>query len=121
MEIKATTQLGKFWRAFTSQNSPVDDTTTAKENAMNHEEATLGLIRKTVIKTIARDLNSFADPKDSSKTIKNGTAQQLWDYLEHQYSMKEGITLFHEFGALFRSELVDNGTLETQINKLSDM
>ena len=121
MEIKATTQLGKFWRVFTGQNSPVDDTATAKENAMNREEAALGLIGKTVIKTIARDLNSFADPKDSSKTIKNRTTQQLWDYLEHQYSTKEGITSFHKFGALFRSELVDNGTLKIQINKLSDM
>ena len=101
MEIKATTQLGKFWRAFTGQNSPVDDTATAKENAMNREEAALRLIGKTVIKTIARDLNSFTDPKDPPKTIKNGSTQQLWDYLKHQYLTKEGITSFHKFGALF--------------------
>ena len=48
-------------------------------------------------------------------------AKQLWTYLESKYSKKEGITSFYEFGALFRCNLVDDGTLEQQINKMSDM
>ena len=121
LEIEAAAQLGKFWRAFTSQNDPVDSSATAAENAANREEAALGLIKKTVIKTIVKELRSFPDPSDSEKTITNGTANQLWKYLETTYSKKEGITSFYEYGALFRCNLVDDGTLEQQINKLSDM
>ena len=121
LEIEAAAQLGKFWRAFTGQNDPVDSSATAAENAANREEAALGLIKKTVIKTIVKELRSFPDPSDSEKTITNGTANQLWKYLETTYSKKEGITSFYEYGALFRCNLVDDGTLDQQINKLSDM
>jgi hypothetical protein len=121
MEIEATAKLGKFWRAFTGKNASVDSTAASQENAANREEAALGLIGKTIIKTIARDLRSFPDPSDPTKTITDGTAQQLWERLKLLFSTKEGITSFHEFGALFRSQLVDDGTLESQINQLSDM
>lgn len=121
MEIKAAAQIGKFWRAFTSKNSPVDQTATAIKNATNREEAALGLIKKTVIKTIALELRSFPDPSGGSKAIKNGMAKQLWTYLKSKYLKKEGITSFYEFGALFRCNLVDDGTLKQQINKMSDM
>ena len=72
MEIEAATQIGKFWRAFTGKNSPVDQTATTIENATNREEAALGLIKKTVIKTIALKLRSFPDPSGGSKAIENG-------------------------------------------------
>jgi len=121
MEIESTAQLGKYWRAITGDNDPVDSSAVSKENAANREEAALGLIKKTVIKTIALELRCIPDPNDGSKTITGGTANQLWKYLETRYSEKEGITSFHEFGALFRSNLVDDGTLEQQIDKLSDM
>ena len=121
MEVESSAQLGKFWRAVTGNNSPFDTSGAAAENAANREEAALGLIKKTVIKTIALELREFQDPADASKTIKDGNAKQLWDYLTTKYSKKEGITSFYEFGALFRCNLVDDGTLEQQINKMSDM
>ena len=121
LKIKATAQLGKFWRAFTDENKPVDSSATSAKNAANRKEAALGLIKKTVIKTIVKELHSIPDPSDSEKTITNGTANQLWKYLETTYSKKEGITSFYEYGALFCCDLVDDGTLEQQINKLSDM
>jgi len=121
MEVEATAQMGKFWRAFTGKNSPVDTSATAVDNAANREEAALGLIKKTVIKTIALDLRSIPDPKDPTKTITEPTSHQLWEYLKTMYSKKEGITSFYEYGALFRCNLVDDGTLEQQINKISDM
>lgn len=121
MEVEAAAQLGKFWRAIQGKNSPVDTSATAKENTNNREEAALGLIKKTVIKTIALELRSFTDPNDATNTITGGTAQQLWAYLKSKYLRKEGITSFYKFGTLFRYNLIDDGTLEQQINKLSDM
>ena len=121
MEVESSAQLGKFWRAIMGNNSPFDASAAAADSAANREEAALGLIKKTVIKTIALELREFQDPADTAKSIKDGTAKQLWDYLEIKYSKKEGITSFYEFGALFRCNLVDDGTLEQQINKMSDM
>ena len=121
MEVESTAQLRKFWRAITGKNDPVDTSAAAIENAANRAEAALGLIKRTVIKTIALELRSIPDPEDSAKVIVNATAAQLWKYLEDKYSKKEGITSFYEFGTLFRCNLVDDGNLEQQINKLSDM
>ena len=121
MEIKAHTQLGKFWRAIQGKNDPVDATATAVENSANCEEAALGLIKKTVIKTITLELRAIPNPSDSSQTIPSPTAKQLWAYLETKYLKKEGITSFYKFGVLFRCNLLDNSFLKQQINKLSDM
>jgi len=62
----------------------------------------------------------FPELADLTKTITNRTAKQLWEYLKTKYSKKEGIT-FYEFGTLFHCNLVNDGTLKQQINKLSDM
>ena len=77
LEIEAAAQLGKFWRAFTGKNDPIDSSATAAENAANREEAALGLIKKTVIKTTVKELRSFPDPSDSEKTITNGTVRNM--------------------------------------------
>ena len=61
------------------------------------------------------------DPDNSVKVIVNTAAAQLWKYLEDKYLKKEGITSFYEFSTLFRCNLVNDGNLEQQINKLSDM
>ena len=127
MEVESTAQLGKFWRAFVTENEPVDDTAAAKEHAANREESALGLIKKTVIKTIQLELRGLS--YEHSRTVENTTttegrpytAKMLWEHLATKYSTKEGITSFYEFGAIFRATMVDDGTLEQQINKLSDM
>ena len=57
MEVESTAQLGKFWRAITGKNDPVDTSATAIENTANRTEAALSLIKRTVIKMIALELS----------------------------------------------------------------
>ena len=115
MEIESPAQLGKFWRVIQGNNNPVNSSVIATENTTNWEEAVLDLIKRTIIKMIALELQSFPDPSnpnDSVKKTTNGTAQQLWKYLESKYLKKEGITSFYKFGVLFHCTLVDDGTLK---------
>ena len=102
MEIEATTQLGKFWRAYGGQDKAFDTSAAAHEAYQNRLESAYGLIKKTVIKTIAIEIRGpFPNPSEPSKPISDPKPHEIWSYLRDKYSKKGGVTAFLSLGLSF--------------------
>jgi hypothetical protein len=118
-DIEATAMLGVCWRAFIGTNNPIDGSAAQEQRVIQREMVAVGLIMKTVDPAIALHLRSLPGVTETDGTTRRPNAQELWDHLKSRYEKSDPITGLRYFGQLVRTEFVDDGTLEDQINKLT--
>jgi hypothetical protein len=125
MEIEATAQLGGFWGAYTGNNNPIDDSATQKDATAQREMKATGLIKKTVSPVIALELSgeiaADTDEKGVSTKRKVKNSKELLEYLQSTYEKKDAVSSLLDYRLLLRATLVDDGSLETQLNDLFDL
>lgn len=81
----------------------------------------LGLIMKTVDPVIALKLQSQPDKVDSKTTPsmkRRPNANEIWEHLKSHYQKSDAVSSLYDYRQLHRTTLLDDGTLETQINQL---
>ena len=76
-----------------------------------HEKAT-GLILKTISPNLRIEL------KNDGSLI---SAQSYWDHLKKKFEKQDGVSSLLNFTALVEMKLVDDGTLEAQLNVLESI
>ena len=123
LEIKAAARFATIWK--TIQGT---DTATSSERSdivalEAREEKAIGLITKTVSSTLKVELDDLqvTDTIDGKTTTRDYSAKELWDYLKTKFEKKDGVSAIIDWGGLTSTKLVDDGTLEDQLNTLQDL
>ena len=119
--IGGTARLGLFWAALEGTNTPIDTTAAQKEVCNQREMKALGLIMKSVDPIIALELQSMPDVSVTSGTTgttRRPNANEIWNHLKSQYQKTDAISSLYDYRQLHQTALIDDGTLETQINNL---
>ena len=123
LEIKSAARFATIWK--TIQGT---DVATSSERAdivalEAREEKAIGLITKTVSATLKIELDDLqvTETKDNVSTSRDYSAKELWDYLKTKFEKKDGVSAIIDWGSLTSTKLVDDGTLEDQLNVLQDL
>ena len=114
LEVEATARLGGFWKAYSGNNKTTSTTPDATETdrVETREEKAVGLLLKTVSPNLRVELKALT----ASQTVP--VSQQYWDHLKGKYEKQDGASSLLDFAALVETKLVDDGTLEAQLNAL---
>jgi hypothetical protein len=120
LDVKATAQLGGFWKAVLGMNSTTSTEASEIDKIEQREQKAVGLITRTVAENLKVELDEYRVPDSSSGTIvlKEPTAQQLWEYLKTKFEKKDGVSALLDLKLLTETKLVDDGQLEAQLNNL---
>jgi len=114
LEIEATARLDNFWKAYSGGNvakiAPPD--AAELDRVETREEKATGLILKTVSSNLRVELKAVKAPTGTTKP----TSQLYWDHLKDKYEKQDGASSLLDFAALVKTALVDDGTLEAQLN-----
>ena len=118
--VEGTAKLGLFWSAYDGTNTPADpNNPTQKEACDQREMKALGLIMKTVNPVIALELQSMPDITSTTATTpRRPNAKEIWDNLKSKHQKSDAVTSLYDYRQLHRTTLIDDGTLEAQINHL---
>jgi hypothetical protein len=123
--IGGTARLGGFWPALDGTNTPAEDTAVHIEAVAQREMKALGLLMKTVDPVIALEIQSMpkvevtkTENNKSVTTSRSPNAKEIWDFLETRYHKSDAITSLYNYRLLHQTALIDDGTLEAQINAL---
>ena len=116
LEIEATAHLGNFWKAYRGKNKATSTTPDATETdrVKTREEKAIGLILKTVSPNLRVELKALVPPTNNTKPI----SQLYWEHLKGKYEKQDGVSSLLDFATLIETKLVDDGTLEAQLNAL---
>jgi len=114
LKIKATACLGNFWKAYLGKNKTSSTTpdATKVDWVETHEEKAISLILKTVSPNLHVEHKALTAPTTAGPKI----SQQYWDHLKAKYKKQDGALSLLNFTALVKTALVDDGTLEAQLN-----
>ena len=114
LEVEATAHLGGFWKAYQGLNKTTSTTPDATETdrVETREEKAVGLLLKTVSPNLRVELKALTAPQSGP------VSQQYWDHLKGKYEKQDGASSLLDFAALVETKLVDDGTLEAQLNAL---
>ena len=117
LEVEATARLGAFWKAYSGNNKVTSATPDATETdrVETREEKAIGLILKTVSPNLRVELKAIAASTANPPTP---VSKQYWDHLKDKFEKQDGASSLLDFAALVKTELVDDGTLEAQLNVL---
>jgi len=125
--VEGTARMGLFWSAYDGTNTPADTTAAQQEACTQREMKALGLIMKTVDSNIALEIQSMPDATDSVLDAKNNTTtttkrrpntKEIWDHLKSRYQKVDPVSSLYDYRQLLRAVLIDDGTLEAQLNQL---
>ena len=120
--VEGTAKLGLFWSAYDGTNVPVDaNNATQKEACDQREMKALGLIMKTINPVIALELQSMSDvsvTQGTPATKCRPNAKEIWDHLQSNYQKSDAVSSLYDYRQLHRTTLIDDGTLEAQVNHL---
>jgi hypothetical protein len=64
------------------------------------------------------DLDVLKNPKDEEKNV---SAYHMWEHLKLKYALKDGISALLDYQKFIHSKLTDDGTLEDQLNRHSEL
>jgi hypothetical protein len=121
IEVKATARLANVWKAITGTDKPVVATEAADVAAFEaREEKAIGLITRTVSSHLKLELDEYR-VKDSQNADQEANSKEMWAYLQTKFEKKDGISAIIDYGRLTRAKLVDDGTLEEQLNALQEL
>ena len=125
LEVEAVAMLGGFWGAFDNTNNAARSNTNAtiKDRGNEREMKAKGLILKTVSHHLREQLKShtFMDSASPPVKISEPLTQHYWTYLEKAYKKKDGVSALLDFQLLLKAAFVDDGTLEAQLNKFTEL
>ena len=129
--VKATAMIGGFWNAILDKNdTDTDASADIKDKIAQREMKASGLILKTVNQVILLELDALtsttADPNSNETTtdtqsVADPSASAMWVHLKSTYEKKDGVASLLDFKLLFRADLVDDGTLGDQLNRLWEL
>jgi len=116
LEVEATARLGNFWKAYHGENKTTSATPDAtKTNRVKTcEEKAIGLILKTVSPNLRVKLKALPAPTVKTTPV----SQHYWEHLKGKFEKQDGVSSLLNFATLVETKLVDDGTLEAQLNVL---
>ena len=115
--------LGGFHGPLIGDNTTTSSEASEIDKIKQREQKAKGLILSTVSQVLKRELHGLSNTTTSGSSSKTtpATAQQMWDHLKSKFKEKTARMLFLDIEKLLRSDLVDDGTMEAQLNKLSEI
>ena len=122
LEVTATAMIGGFNAPLIGTN--VLETTDADQldKLRQREEKATGLILKTVSQVLRKELMELRFPTSTTKPdLIPANAEQMWNHLKKKFEKKKGLMPLLDYKRLHRTDLVDDGTMEAQINKLTEL
>ena len=127
LEIKAAARFANVWNAILGKDKAIstDAADVASFNA--REEKAIGLITKSVSSSLKIELNKLQKAESTTSTSATTTtyrdfnANELWDHLKTKFEKKDGVSAIIDWGRLTSTKLLDDGTLEDQLNALQDL
>jgi len=121
LDVSATARLGGYWKAFLSTNTTSSTDAAELDRIEQREEKAMGLILKTSSNNLRIELSDYAPTPAMGAGPVAHTAQLYWDYLKAKFEKQDGVSALLNFSSLVKTELVDNGNLEAQLNTLESM
>lgn len=121
LEIEATAMIGGFHAPLVGENTTNSTDATELDKISQREQKAKGLILKTISQELRKELVALRVSTSSSSTPVPANAENMWNYLKSRFKKKTGTMLLMDFKRFLRSDLVDDGTLEAQLNKLTDI
>lgn len=125
LEIKAAARCGMVWKTIQGTDKPVNDKDADSVAAHEgREEKAIGLLTGTVSSVLKIELDELRIPvpgANNTVTEREATAAELWKHLQTKFEKKDGVSAIIDFGHLSRATLVDDGTLEEQLNTLQEL
>jgi len=123
--------MGGFHDPYYGLNSTTSTDSADIDKINQREQKAKGLLLKTVSQVLRRELMTLTkeiitvtgtgdDERRSTDTV-SGSAEMMWSHLSTKFGKKVGTTPLMDFKRFMRSDLVDDGTLEAQLNKLTDI
>jgi len=128
LSLKGVTWYGEFWPHYItpailapkkeadSTEIKTDPTVYADLTTRKHKAK--GVLLMTVSMTIKLDLDAY---RDEDEPAKEPSAYQLYEYLKGKFATRDGVSALLDFNKLQRSNFVDDGTLEAQLNRYHEL
>ena len=124
---KQPATFANVWKAILGEDAAVttDAADVASHNA--REEKAIGLTTKSVSSSLKIELNELHKTETSgtgtsaTTVTRDFNANELWDYLKAKFEKKDGVSAIIDWGRLTSTKLLDDGTLEDQLNALQDL
>ena len=122
LEVKATAQLGGFWKAIVGDNTTISTDTSEINRIKQCEQKALGLITKTVSDVLKMELNNLqvTDTNVMGK-LREPTAKELWDHLKGKFEKTDGVSAILDLAQLIQTKFTDDGALKTQLNTFQEV
>lgn len=118
LEVTATAMIGGFYAPLTGENTTSSTEASELDKLKQREQKAKGLILRAVSPVLKKELIALS-PK-TSKSPPAG-AKEMWDHLKSRFEKKAGMPLLLDFKCFLRSDLVDDGTMEVQLNELTEI
>ena len=129
LDVKATARIGGLYKSLLGTDKAI--TTEPKDVGIaaleTREEKAIGLITKTISAVLKVELDEYqvlqttTSGTTTTTALGDPTANNLWAYLKNKFEKVDGVSAIIDFGSLTRARLVDDGTLEAQLNILQDL
>ena len=122
IEVKATARFAGVWPAIQGTDAAISKEAADVAAFATREDKAIGLICRTVSSHLKIELDELRIPDTASPpAYHEATAKELWDHLKTKFEKKDGVSAIIDYGRLTRTKLVDDGTLEEQLNALQDL
>ena len=127
LEVRAVAMCCGLWGAFTGANTaPTDADAAQLECIAECEMKAQGLILVTSSYLLREELMSLkiaatAATATAAAVTRDPSAQDMWDHLESRFQKKDAFSAFLDIRLFLRATLTDDGTLEAQLNKLTEL
>ena len=126
-EVRDIAVRAELWGAFTGANTAPPGADVAQLEWIDDcEMQAQGLILMTSSFHIRLELKNLkivatAATATSTAVTRDPTAKEMWDYLESKFKKRDGLSAAFDFRRLVRATLVDDGTLEAQLDKMTEL
>jgi hypothetical protein len=116
--------MGGFWGTYLGNNNTQDQSAAQFNTVTQCEMKAMGLIWKTVTPIIALEIHGDIIPNTTTSPPtmrKVANTKELLMYLTDKYQKKDAVLSLLKYCQLLCATLVNNGTLEAQLNNLIDL
>ena len=119
LQIKSTARYSSIWKAIQGKDKAVTSDVPDVAALEAREEKAIGLITGTVSPHLKIELDEYRVP--DSKGTHEPSAAELWTYLQQRFEKKDTVSAVFDYSRLAQAALVDDGTLEEQLNTLQEL
>jgi hypothetical protein len=136
LAVKALARFGNCWDAICGVDEAISNGAADVAAFRARENKAIGLIDSTVIKTLQAELDELPKvpytytitPTDTGTAAavtetryREANARERWDHLRSRFEKKDGVSAILDYGKLIKMRLIDDGTLEQQLNAMQDL